>query len=148
MLYAPLASGWRRDRCEFASVVGSHGSPYVDGETTMADLQERLNAIAGGRRREIPNEAFRKVVSPHRKDQHELTRLSMEPTASSWTFLPTLFPMSRKYQGCVASVLRISKSEAGRLRQGAVEEGLLGWDGVQNQPSIIRLVPPSPSLGE
>ena len=49
----------------------------------------------------------------------------------------------------VAAVLRISKSEAGRLRQRAVQEGLVGWDGgTEDQPSIIRLVPPSQTLGE
>jgi putative DNA primase/helicase len=46
----------------------------------------------------------------------------------------------------VAAVLRISKSEAGRLRQRAVEEGLLGR--IEGQPSIIRLVPSSQTLGE
>jgi hypothetical protein len=49
----------------------------------------------------------------------------------------------------VAAVLRISKSEAGRLRQRAVEEGLLGRNGgTEDQASIIRLVPSSPTVGE
>ena len=49
----------------------------------------------------------------------------------------------------VAAVLRISKSEAGRLRQRAVEEKLLGCDdGAEDQSSVIRLVPPSQTLGE
>ena len=49
----------------------------------------------------------------------------------------------------VAAVLRISKSEAGRLRQRAVEEGLLGPNrGIEGQSSIIRLVPTSQTLGE
>jgi hypothetical protein len=49
----------------------------------------------------------------------------------------------------VAAVLRISKSEAGRLRQRAVEEGLLGrGGGGKEQSSIIRLVPPSQTVGE
>jgi len=49
----------------------------------------------------------------------------------------------------VAAVLRISKSEAGRLRQGAVEEGLLRRNGgSEEQSRIIRLVPPSQTLGE
>ena len=46
----------------------------------------------------------------------------------------------------VAAVLRISKSEAGRLRKRAVEEGLLRRDGAR-EASIVRLVPASPSLG-
>jgi hypothetical protein len=52
----------------------------------------------------------------------------------------------------VAAVLRISKSEAGRLRQRAVEEGILGSHGgahdagkIFTPADIIRLVPPSPS---
>jgi len=45
----------------------------------------------------------------------------------------------------VAVVLRISKSEAGRLRQRAVEEGLLSRDGAR-EANIVRLVPPSPTL--
>jgi hypothetical protein len=49
----------------------------------------------------------------------------------------------------VAAVLRISKSEAGRLRQRAVEEGLLGrGGGGKEQSSIVRLVPSSPTVGE
>jgi hypothetical protein len=49
----------------------------------------------------------------------------------------------------VAAVLRISKSEAGRLRQRVVEEGLLGpTGGIKEQSRIIRLVPPSQTLGE
>jgi putative DNA primase/helicase len=49
----------------------------------------------------------------------------------------------------VAAVLRISKSEAGRLRQRAAEEGLLsGTGGPKQESSIIRLVPPSLPLGE
>jgi hypothetical protein len=49
----------------------------------------------------------------------------------------------------VAAVLRISKSEAGRLRQRAVEEGLLARNGgTEEQSSIIRLVPRSPTVGE
>jgi putative DNA primase/helicase len=43
----------------------------------------------------------------------------------------------------VAESLRISKSEAGRLRQRAVEEGLLDT-GAASQ--MVRLVPPSPPL--
>jgi len=44
----------------------------------------------------------------------------------------------------VAAVLRISKSEAGRLRQRAVEEGLVGPDrAAEEQSSVIHLVPPS-----
>ena len=46
----------------------------------------------------------------------------------------------------VAAVLRISKSEAGRLRQRAVEEGLVDRD--RGLDSVIRLVPPSQTLGE
>jgi putative DNA primase/helicase len=49
----------------------------------------------------------------------------------------------------VAVILRISKSEAGRLRQRAVEEGLLGPNGgTREQSRIIRLVPPSQTVGE
>jgi putative DNA primase/helicase len=44
----------------------------------------------------------------------------------------------------VAAVLRISKSEAGRLRQRAVEEGLVGpHRATEDQSSVIHLVPPS-----
>src|SRR5215207_7623044 len=44
----------------------------------------------------------------------------------------------------VATILRISKSEAGRLRQRAVEEGLVRCDaGAEDQCRVIRLVPPS-----
>ena len=44
----------------------------------------------------------------------------------------------------VAAVLRISKSEAGRLRQRAVEEGLVGPDrAAEEQSSVIHLVPSS-----
>jgi len=46
----------------------------------------------------------------------------------------------------VAAILRISKSEAGRLRQRAVGAGLLDREG--RTGTVIRLVPPSPSLGE
>ncbi len=46
----------------------------------------------------------------------------------------------------VATILRISKSEAGRLRQQAVEEGILSAEG--RLGSVIRLVPPSQTLGE
>jgi putative DNA primase/helicase len=49
----------------------------------------------------------------------------------------------------VAAVLGISKSEAGRLRQRAAEDGLLGRNGgTGEQTSIIHLVPPSQTLGE
>ena len=47
----------------------------------------------------------------------------------------------------VAAILRISKSEAGRLRQRAVEEGILAvGGGTDDRSNIIRLVPTSPSL--
>jgi putative DNA primase/helicase len=45
----------------------------------------------------------------------------------------------------VAELLGISKSEAGRLRQRAVEEGLLD-SGTASQ--VVRLVPPSQTLGD
>jgi putative DNA primase/helicase len=49
----------------------------------------------------------------------------------------------------VAAVLRISKSEAGRLRQRAVEDGFLSqYLGKESQSSIIRLVPASQTLEE
>jgi putative DNA primase/helicase len=89
-------------------------------------------------------------------------------TGLGWTNRDLVPPMLMRAAGLfedgqtvreVAAILRVSRSAAGRLRQRAVEEGLLEAEdgdgesevsadnGLEPDLSIIRLVPPSQRLG-